>query len=76
MLAELCSGTNDYGSLFLVIEMRPTSSLRKVGGSESESLKFSSEHVEDVSGLVGVVERTAMPRPLERDVDLQQNRDL
>jgi len=26
--------------------------------------------VEDVSGLVGVVERTAMPRPLERDVDL------
>ena len=67
---QKCSNTNKYGSLFLVIEMRPTSSLRKVEGSESESLKCSSEHTEDVSGLVGVVERTASPRPLEREVDL------
>ena len=50
------------GSLFLVMEIRPTASLRKVGGSESESLRCSRE---EVSGLVGVVECTAMSRPLE-----------
>ena len=41
------------------------SSRLRAGGSESESLKLSREHREDVSGLVGVVECTTLPCPLQ-----------